>query len=470
MKIKLITIFLVCLTSCTVGPSFQPPEAPRVEEYTRKPLKSQSDVHFKKSQSIPQQWWELFHSKSLDSLMEEALQHNQDYAAARATLKQAQYYYNAASGTQFPVVEGGFSAIPTQIAPAEYGFGNFPTSDFVLYNTSVSVAYNLDLVGGLRRQVEAYGAQAQYQAYQMQGVKLTVSSNVGTSVFKLALLNDRYTNSENIVREQKALLTIAHRQQAVGGINQINVNAIDNNLLENQVNLTNIQKEREQALNQLAVYLGKAPSQFSTMPFKLSDFSSVKNVPVVVPSQLVHQRPDILAAEALLHQACAEVGVATANLYPQINLTGNLGRIVTQTSWKELASDSWIWSFGPGVTLPIFNAGTLKAEKEAAIAGLENAAANYKETVLKALQNVADCLTALDLDAKNLKRQESYYHKVHQNLMITQGQFRVGGASCSELLSSQIADHQARMKLLEAQSLKLSDTVALFQAMGGGWW
>ena len=460
------------LTSCTVGPDFQSPEAPNnIEEYTRQPINA-NNTHIQtiKNPSIPQQWWELFHSESLNSLMNEALEHNQDFAAARATLRQAQQNYNAAAGTQFPVVDGNLSATPTQTAPAQFGFGEFPTNAFVLYNASVSVAYNLDMVGGIRRQVEAYGAQAQYQAYQMQGVKLTVSSNVSTSVFKLALLNDQLTNTQAIVNEQQALLTIANKQLGLGGINQIDVNNIHNNLLENQVNLTNIQKDREKTLNQLAIYLGKAPTQIPSMHFKLNDFSPLKNIPVIIPSELVHKRPDILAAEALLHQACAELGVATANLYPQINLTGNLGRIVTQTTWQELASDSWIWSFGPGMTLPIFNAGTLNAQKEAAIAGLENAAANYRETVLEALQNVADCLTALDLDSKNLTTQENYYNKVHQNLLIIQGQVRVGGASNSQLLDAKIADHQANIKLLEARSLKLSDTVALFQAMGGSWW
>lgn len=457
---------LVLLTSCTpVGTDFKQPEPPLVNQYTRTKPQNISVVY---NQPLPKQWWQLFHSTALNQLMDQAMANNQDLAEAMATLRKAEQDRNAVAGTQLPQIDADFGATPTRVAPVQYGI-DFPANNFVLYNASVNVSYNLDIWGGLKRQIEAYNALAQYQAYQMKGAALTLTGNVSTAVFKLALLNEQRSNTEAIIKAKQNLLNIAQKQQAAGGLNQIDLNNIANDLSQSKMDIQNIQKDFEQTQNQLAVYLGVPPSSIPLWHFKLNQFSNVRQIPMSMPSELIRHRPDILAAESLLHQANANVGVAISNMYPQINITGTGGAIAAQTSWKDYTTD-WVGSIGPSLYLPMFNGGTLEAQKKSAIANFEVALANYKQTVLEGFQNVADCLTALETDTKNLKEQEITYQKTHKNLQIIQKQLKIGGASQSQWLNAQIADYQALTAKFEAQSLLLSDTAALFQAVGGGWW
>jgi len=468
----LYIILLFFITACTVGPDFQRPPQPTAKQYTRENIESQSadGIHFTYNKPLPQKWWELFNSKPINDLINEALAHNQTLAAAQATVIQAQQNLNAVAGTQLPQVGLNAAITPQQFAPAIYGFGQFPTNAFVLYTASVNVSYNLDLFGALKRQVEAYGALVEYQAYQLQGAGLTLATNVTNIVFKLALLNAQITNTKAIIDANESLLAIAQKQLLTGGIARIDVNNIEKTLLQSKASLPDLEKSLDQTKNLLAVYLGKAPSELKINDFKLDDFKSLQEIPLMLPSALASQRPDILASEALLHQASAQIGVATANMYPQFNILASGGPIAAQNSWQALSGQSWIWSIGPGMTLPIFNGGTLNAQRKSAMAGFEVALANYKQTVLQGLQNVADCLSALKHDSNALIFQEKYYAIANENLLITQGQYKAGGASLNQLLNSQILLNQALITKEQARSLKLSDTVALFQALGGGWW
>ncbi|HLX54854.1 MAG TPA: efflux transporter outer membrane subunit [Aquella sp.] len=471
MYLLYITL-LFFISSCTVGPDFHRPTPPTVQHYTRENIESQSTdgVHFVYNKPLPKQWWQLFNSKAINDLITEALAHNQTLAAAYATVTQAQQNLNAVAGTQLPQVGLNAAVTPQQFAPAIYGFGQFPTTAFVLYTASVNVSYNLDLFGALKRQVEAYGALVKYQAYQFQGASLTLVTNVTNIVFKLALLNAQITNTRAIIAAQESLLSIARKQFLTGGIAKIDVNTIEKTLLQTKASLPDLEKSLDQTKNLLAVYLGKIPSEVKINDFKLDDFKPLQEIPLILPSTLARQRPDILASEALLHQANAQVGVATANMYPQFNITASGGPIAAQNTWQSLSGQSWIWSIGPAMTLPIFSGGTLTAQKKAAIAGFEIALANYKQTVLQGLQNVADCLSALKQDSKALIFQEKYYAAANENLLITQKQYKAGGVSLSQLLNSQILFNQALINKEQARSLKLTDTVALFQALGGGWW
>jgi NodT family efflux transporter outer membrane factor (OMF) lipoprotein len=471
-RILCYVFLLFIMIACTVGPDFQHPLPPSTKQYTRENTESQTGdgVHFLYNKQLPSQWWQLFNSNAINNLVQEALEHNQTLKAAEATLIQAQQNLNAVAGTELPQIGANAAVTPQQFSPSVYGFGNLPTTAFVLYTASVSVSYNLDLFGGLKRQVEASGALVQYQAYQLQGAQLTLATNVTNAVFKLALLNEQIINTIEIVNSEESLLTIARKQTQIGGIAQIDVNNIEKTLLQTRASLPDLEKSFSQTKNQLAIYLGRAPADIKINDFKLDDFKSVQEIPLIVPAKLARQRPDILASEALLHQASAQIGVATANMYPQFNITASGGPIATQNNWQSLSGQSWIWSFGPGMTLPIFNGGTLRAQKKAAVAGFDIALANYKQTVLQGLQNVADCLSALKEDSRALIIQEKYYETANKNLIITRNQYKIGGASLNQLLNARILQVQALINKQQAQSLKLSDTVALFQALGGGWW
>lgn len=492
-SLKLVFIRLIFLTTfvaCTVGPDFKHPQLSMPKQYTTNGVEefesynkinqvakhNTNGVNFEYNKHLQQQWWQLFHSKQIDSLVSLAIKNNYGLEASRATLRQAQQNLNSVAGSQLPQVGMSAAATPTRVSPAVYGFGDFPSNDFVLYNASVNVSYNLDLFGGLKRQAEAAGALVEYQAYQLQGAQIALSTNITTTLFHLALLNEQIATSKLMINAQESMLLIVKQQFEIGSVTSVDINNAEQLVLQGKANLTDLEKSLYQLHNQLAVYLGLSPfeatkiiQQLKLPHLKLSDFTQVKDIPVMIPSDLLKSRPDILAAEALLHQASAQVGVATANMYPQLNITASGGPIATQSAWNTLNAQSWIWSFGPGLTIPLFNGGSLNAQRKAAIAGFEQSLLNYKQTVLSALQNVADCLNALQKDDENLDIKEQYYTKYMDNLLILQQQYLDGGASYVQLLNGQLLAYQGLIAKLQAQTLKLSDTVALFQSTGSVW-
>jgi NodT family efflux transporter outer membrane factor (OMF) lipoprotein len=465
------------LMGCTVGPDFPKLKPPSVERYTRNNIESQTIVsatqshtqHFVYRKDLPNKWWELFKSKELNSLISEALKNNPTVSAAKATLRQAQENYRAQTGASLPQASLNLGATPTRFAPAIYGL-NFPTNDFVLYNATVNVSYALDIFGGLKRQSEGYEALASYQTYQLQAAELTLISNVTTAAFKLASLNEQIYATREIIRMQESMVTIVKRQLEVGGTSQVDVINLEKILLQTESTLPALEKSLEQTKNMLAIYLGKPPSKVDIPAFKLETFADPKKIPLLIPAKLVENRPDILAASELLHKASSDVGVATANLLPQFNLSANVGEIATQTNLTSIAGQAAVWSFGPSLVQPLLNGGTLSAKKRAAIAAYENAYANYTQIVLQGLQNVADSLHAIGSDAQTLQHQRHLYKKNMATLHITLKQFEVGGTSYSTLLNTQVLVQQSLMNLIQAQAAKLSDTAALFQALGGGWW
>lgn len=472
----LVTVWAFIISSCAVGPDFKRPEPIAVKQYTHTNMESPTkwesadQIHYVYNKSIPEKWWELFNSVQINALIKEALTNNQDLSAAQATLKEAQANLKAISGSELPQINANGGITATRFDPAIYGFG-FPASDFVLYNASVNVAYNLDIFGGLKRQAEASAAYTEYQAYQLQAAKLTLAANITTTVFKSALLNEQVINFQKIIQDQDSLLRIAKEQGRVGGTSDATINVLEQNLLQNKAGLLSLKKSQEQTKNLLAVYLGRTPESADFVDYKLDDFKTIQVIPLSVPAKLAYQRPDILAYEALLHEASAKIGVATANLYPSFNIAGGIGPITTQQGWQSFNGQSWIWSVGPTINLPIFNGGSLRAQKKAAIAAFDTARAKYKQSVLHGLQEVADCLTALDNDSKALVIQNQSYQKSLRNLTISKNQYKIGTISLVEMLNAQVSTNQALLNQLQAHAVNLADIAALFQALGGGgWW
>jgi NodT family efflux transporter outer membrane factor (OMF) lipoprotein len=230
-----------------------------------------------------------------------------------------------------------------------------------------------------------------------------------------------------------------------------------------------LEKALAQTRHQLSVFAGKLPGESGLPEFQLDSLLLPLELPVTLPSSLVRQRPDIQASEALLHAASAQIGVATANLYPQITLSGNVGSAALQAG-NLFGSGNGFWSIAAGLLQPIFNGGALSARRRAAIAAYDQAAAEYQGTVLTAFQNVADALRALDLDASALKTQAETEVLARESLELATQQYQVGAVSYLTLLDAQRSHQQARIGLVQAQAARYADTAALFQALGGGWW
>ncbi len=467
---------LVC--ACAVGPDFKRPAAPQAERYTADPLPEKTATAegaagapqtFVNGAELPAQWWTLFHCAKLDALVEQALKSSPDVVAAQAALREAHENLLAQEGNLLPSFSGSATANREKISLASYGIPGGGSSLYSLFNASVSVSYGLDLWGGVRRGLEAEQAKTEYQRFQLEGTYLTLTSNVVTTAIQEASLRGQIAATRAIVEADRKQLETVQRQLALGGVSHLDVLTQQTQLANELATLPPLEKQLQQNRDLLAVLLGQVPSQQPDTQFELDDLQLPQDLPLSLPSQLVAQRPDVRAQEAQLHQASAEVGVAVANLLPQISITGNYGG--TSTKFSELLnSGSNIWSLGAGITQPLFEGGMLIHKKRAAVAAFDQAAAQYRSTVLTAFRNVADALQAIDADAEALNQQDLATADAADTLTVTRSRYAAGSVSALDLLTVERNYQQARIAQLQAQAARYADTAALFQALGGGWW
>ena len=470
----------VLLMGCAVGPNFQPPEAPKTQTYTAKALPSETVAasvvggtaqHIEMGEKIPDQWWMLFHSEALDRLIRRALADNPTTVAAQAALRQAQEVLRAQYGaTWFPGIDVDLSASRQRDSGATFGQASGGASSFELYNASVSVSYLLDIFGGARREIESLQAQVDYQRFELLGTYLTLTANIVTSAVQEASLRSQLQATKEILADQQKAYELVQRQFQLGGISRSDVLAQQTQLALTRAALPPLEKALSQTRHLLAVLVGKFPNDARTLPeFDIHQMTLPGELPVSLPSSLVRRRPDIQAAEALLHAASAQVGVATANLYPRITLSGSYGT-ETNKIGDLFNSDSEFWNFGAGLLQPIFHGGELNAKRRAAIAAYDQAQALYRQTVLQAFLNVADVLRALESDARTLKAQFEAETAAKDTLELTQKQFQFGAVSYLSLLNAQRQYQQTRIGLIQAQAARFADTAALFEAVGSGKW
>ncbi len=470
---------LLCY-GCLVGPNFHTPESPKTTTYTSTqfPAKTASvsgpggeAQHLALGQEIPAEWWTLFHSTSLDQLVRQALSGNPTLAAAKATLSESQETLNALVGSVlYPKVDASASVTREKVSLAAFGMPNEQISPFTLYNASVNVTYALDLFGGARRELEVLESQIDFQRFQLEGAYLTITSNIVTTSVKEASLRAQIEAMNEIIAALQTQFDLVKLQFKLGGAARTDVLAQQTQLAQTKATLPPLKKELEQTRHLLAVFTGRFPSESAVLPeFTLDQLQLPAELPVSLPSLLVRQRPDVRASEALLHAASAQVGVATANQYPQISLTGSLGSMAISSS-KLFSTGTGVWSLGAGLLQPVFHGGELSAERRAAVAAYTQALAQYQAVVLQAFQNVADVLRALDDDANTLKAQADANASASDTLKLTQKQFQLGGVSYLSLLNAERQYQQTRIDLIQAQAARYADTAALFQALGGGWW
>ena len=469
------------LTACPmVGPDFQKPAPPATNTYVQLPLPNQTASttglgsagnaqHFNPGQDIPAQWWSLYRSPQLNKLICQAFANNPSVAAAKATLKQAQESLMAQVGSSlYPSIATTLSGQREQISGAQSGQSG--SSLFNLYNATVSVSYTFDVFGGLHRQIEALAAQVDYQRFELEAAYLSLSSNIVTTVISIASLEAQIQATQGLIGEEEAQLLIINKQLTLGGVSQTNVLAQQTQVAQTRALLPPLEQSLAMARHSLAVLVGQLPSEMKTPSFNLNGFVLPTQLPLSVPSNLVQQRPDIQASEALLKAASAQVGVATANLFPQITLTGvSAGWTGLQLS-NLFSKNNQVWGIGGQLLQPIFEGGSLQATRRADIQAYEAAAAQYRLTVLQAFQNVADSLRALENDAKNLQAQRSAEQAAFNTLTITQKQLGLGGVSYLNLLTAEQQYQQAKINRIQAEAARFADTAALFQALGGGWW
>ena len=474
-----VAFVALALAGCAVGPDFRQPTAPPAGAYTATPLPAETasapgtggaPQRFAPGSDIPAQWWELFRSAALDQVIRQALADNPTLAAAEARLREVRENRRAAFGALFPSVDANASVTRQKISGASFGQPRNDIAPFTLYNASVNVSYGLDLFGATRRGLEALQAQVDYQQYQLEGAYLTLASNIVTTAVQEASLRAQIRATQEILAAQEKQLALVEQQFQLGGVARTDVLAQRTQLAQTQATLAPLEKQLSQSRHLLAVLAGRFPGEAGVLPeFRLDGLNLPQELPVSLPSALVRQRPDIRASEELLHAASAQVGVATANLYPQITLTGSYGSQATKPE-NLFNTGTTVWSLAAGLLQPVFHGGELTAKRRAAVAAYDQAAEQYRGTVLQAFQNVADVLRALDDDARTLKAQADAEEAARDTLDLALQQFQLGAVSYLTLLNAERQHQQARLNLAQAQAARYADTAALFQALGGGWW
>ncbi len=474
MRAAALAALIALLAGCAVGPNFQRPKPPPVTGYLPEAPgpTAGAEVHggavqrFIAGREIPAQWWTLYHSPALNTLIERALKANPTLQAAEATLRQARAQLYAGEGALFPTVTGSLATTRERFSTAEFGETS-PIPPFTFNSGTVSVSYLLDIWGGTRRQIEELKAAVQYQRFELAASYLTLTTNVVGAAIQEAALRGEIAATEEIIDIDSQELAGLKRQFTVGTAADIAVLQQAAALAQAQAQLPPLQKQLAQTRNELIAYLGRFPNEVLPETFDLASIELPQALPLSLPSRLVEQRPDIQASQALLHEASAEVGVATANMLPQLTLSASYG---TEALGDFIAPGSTVWSLGAGLTQPLFEGGTLYYRRRAAVEAFQSAAAQYRQTVITAFQNVADALRALQSDAEAVASEAAAERAAADSLAASRRQFHQGAISYLALLTAEQTYQQARLSLVEAEADRFSDTAALFQALGGGWW
>jgi NodT family efflux transporter outer membrane factor (OMF) lipoprotein len=468
------------LTSCAVGPDFHVPASPDTERYTAEPLalrtaatdtRNGNAQHFEPGRDLPADWWTLFRSPALNALMQQALDNNPNLQSTLATLRAAREAVYAQEGKFLPLVQANFNPTrqqsPAVLAPP-LATGGSPQT-FNLYTAQVSVSYVFDVWGLNRRQVEQLQALADNQGFQVEAAYLTLTSSLAGAAINEAALRGQVEATNEIIALNRKMLGILRQQFDTGYANRNDVALQEAALAQVEATLPPLRKALQQNRDLIAALAGAYTSEGPRATFRLDGLQLPTDLPVSLPSQLIDQRPDIRAAQAQLHAAGAAVGVATANMLPSFSINGNAGYMQTVIG-ALFAPGNQFWLIGGNVAQTVFDAGTLWHTLRGADDTYDAAAWSYRSTVVGAVQNVTDSLRAIQNDADALKAARDFERAAKISYDLAQQQMQTGYANILVLLTAQQAYLQAEIQVVQARAARLSDTVLLFQALGGGWW
>jgi NodT family efflux transporter outer membrane factor (OMF) lipoprotein len=485
LSILLILSEVCVLAGCAVGPDFVRPRSPALTQYAHEQTPVQTAAgdgraqRFDMGAEIPEDWWRLFNSPELDAVVRKAIDESPTLQSALSRLRQGQENLRAGYGVFFPQINANFDATRERFSPAQFGISGQSSasqstglgqgSTFNLFTLQGTVSYVLDVFGGERRHVEDLAAQVEYQKQTARAAALMLVSNVVNASIAGAGYMAQVEATQQIIGFQQEQLRITENQAKAGTVPYSNVLAIRAQLEATEATLPPLQKNLSQSRHLLTALVGQFPEQWAPPTFDLTDFTLPVEIPVTLPSELARRRPDILAAEAQLHSASANVGVATAALFPNLTLSGNYGRTSTDIS-KLFTPGANVWSIGSNLAQPIFNGGTLWFQRRAAVEAYKASLSDYQQTVAAGFQQVADSLRALEFDAHTLEAQSESLSTAARNLELTNSNYKSGLVNYLQVLSAGTQYQQARLGFIQARAVRLQDTTALFAALGGGWW
>jgi len=471
-SVAIHALALTMLAGCAVGPDFKRPDAPHADRYTAQSLKLEAKAAGDASaqqailgEQLDQAWWQLFRSDALNGVVKRALAQNRSIAAARYTLAQAQEMAAAQAGSLYPQV--GMTA---GVGREKYGDEFLGTSPkppaFTYFAVGPTISYTLDYTGGGARSVEQQYALANYQRQQLDAAYLAVTGNAVMQSLRIASLRAQIATVQTLLEQDRENQKLVHAAFDAGAVSRLDIVSADSQLAGDTAQLPPLRQELSLAQHALAIVLGQAPADATLPELDLAQLTLPRDLPVSLPSELAHRRPDILAAEEELHAATAAVGVATSNLYPHISLSASFGPQSTVVS-QLFAAGSTAWSLTGGLVAPIFDGGTLRAERRAALDAMQASAAKYQQTVLTAFGQVADSLQALEHDAEALEAQTHARQAARDNLDLTRRSYREGNIGVLQVLDAQRRYQQASLAYVRVRAQRYMDTAQLFLALGG---
>ncbi len=465
-------LMLAGLAGCAVGPNFVRPAPPEVAHYTQGEEPRQTTAvgevqQFAYGETIAAAWWQEFQAPALQELIHTALARNPTLAAADARLRQSEALLRAGYGVFFPQGTASLDVVRQKFSPVQFG-ATSTGSTFTLYTPQVSAGYLLDVFGGQRRMVEDLAAQVDYQAYLAQGAYLTLIGNIINAAIAQAAYQAQIEATQEIIAALQEQVRLTEAQAQAGLVSQASVTSLRTQLAGIEASLPPLQQQFAKTNHLLAVLLGFPPGAWTPPRLRLEEIKLPRTLPVTLPGELVRRRPDILAAEARLHSASAQIGVATAALFPSLTLSANLGKNISDLS-EVFGAAGQFWKIGANLTQPLFRGGSLWYQRRAAQEAYQAALADYQQVVLTACQQVADTLRALEHDAQTLQAQTEALHNASQTLNLVRANYQAGMINYLQVLIANAQYHQARLGAIQAQALRLQDSAALFVALGGSW-
>ena len=496
----LAAIALLTVSGCAVGPDFKRPDAPTAKSYSPSgalpgatdsaPVAAGESQRFDVKAAIPFDWWKLFRSPQINSLIERAFKANPSIAAAQAALRQASENVVAQEGFFYPTVGASYSPSRNKLAgnmggnsPGVQGNGTIiqtysnpagpaPFNAPAYYDFHVAqltVGYAPDVFGLNRRQVESAEAQEEAQKLQLEAIYITLASNVVAAALQEAPLRAQIAAMERIVAINREMRALLKNQLELGDVSGVEVASQEASLAAMEQALDPLQKQLEQTRDLIRALAGNLPNQDVGEKFELASLQLPRDLPLSLPSKIVEQRPDVRAAEEQLHFASAQAGVAIANTLPQFAVTGAIGGMASTPGWM-FRSGGGFFDLTANVAYTIFDGGTLRARSRAAKQALFQAGAQYRSTVIAALQNVADVLYTVQSDATALKHAAAAAQAAQTAFELTRRQYELGAVSYQAQLLAEQNYQSAVINLVQARTNRFGDTAALYQALGGGWW
>lgn len=468
---------LLVLGGCAVGPNFIRPKPPTAKSYTfeKEPtltVKAGGVAQkFERGGKLASDWWRLFGSKKLATVVQLAILENPTLKAAQDSLRQSKETLRAGYGIFYPKISADFIPEQQLFSPLTFGpvLESIPSESFSLYTLQASVGYVLDVWGGERRTIEGLRAQTNAQMYNTLGTYLTLTGNVVNAIVAEAAYSAQIETTRKNIRIFEEQARITALQVKAGTVPYANLVAVQTQVEAARATLPPLNQQLAHTRHLIATLMDQAPGNSAPPRVTLAELTLPKDIPVSLPSQIVRQRPDVLMAEEELHYASAQIGVATAALLPNFTLNADVGWNNT-TLPALFVPNSNFWLYGAEIATPVFQGPTLWYQRKAAIQAYQQALENYRQTVLTALAQVADALDAVKHDALTLKAQSEELDAASETLHLIQVSYTAGTANYLQVLMADNQYQQAYLGFVSAEGQRLQDTAALFVALGGGWW